>query len=165
MKISYTLLILIAGSSLASAGQLPKEGTYDYTSCRTGTSSEMKLPEGKVAMTQEFSGVNVAKTPGGLFDNSTFRCIGSGYTHDVGGKQVWTGRNVCEAVDTDGDHRWASFVADEDGKATRTNIGGTGKYDGMVLTNMVVEEMPTSPALQPGRVQGCTHQTGNYKLK
>jgi hypothetical protein len=125
----------------------------------------MKLPEGKVAQTTEYTGMNLAKTPGGLFDKNTFRCIGSGYTHDVDGKQVWTGRNVCEALDPDGDKRWASFVGDENGKITRSQIGGTGKYDGIVLTNMTVEGTPPISSLQPGTVQGCAHQTGNYKLK
>jgi hypothetical protein len=57
MKISYTLLILIAGTSLASAGEVPKEGTYDYYACWSGTSSEMKLPGGAVAQTNEFTGI------------------------------------------------------------------------------------------------------------
>jgi len=56
MKISYTLLILIAGTSLATAGEVPKEGTYDYIACYGGTMTQMKMPEGKIASTMEWTG-------------------------------------------------------------------------------------------------------------
>jgi hypothetical protein len=161
MKISYTLLILIAGTSLASAGEVPKEGTYDYYACWSGTSSEMKLPGGAVAQTNEFTGMIHAKIPGTMFDNNSFRCIGSTVTKD----KVATGRTICEAVDADGDKRYASFVAGEDGKTVRSQIGGTGKFEGLVTSNMTIENMPTPPTIQPGTIQGCNHQTGNYKLK
>jgi hypothetical protein len=161
MKISYTLLILIAGTSLASAGEVPKEGTYDYYSCWSGTTSDMKLPGDAVARTSEITGMNHAKTPGTMFDNNSFRCIGSTVTKD----KVTTGRTICEAVDADGDKRWASFVAGEDGKTTRTQIAGTGKWDGLTTSNMTFENMPAPPTIVPGTIQGCNHQTGSYKLK
>ena len=110
MKISYTLLILIAGTSLAGAGEVPKEGTYDYYSCWSGTTSTMQLPGGAMAATNEVTGMNHAKIPGTMFDNSSFRCIGFTVTKD----KVATGRTVCESVDADGDKRYASFVQGED---------------------------------------------------
>ena len=161
MKISYTLLILIAGTSLATAGEVPKEGTYDYYACWSGTTSEMKLPEGAVARTNEFTGMVRAKTPGTMFDNNSFRCIGSTVTKD----KVVTGRTICEAIDSDGDKRYASFVQGEDGKTVRSQIGGTGKFDGLVTSNSTIENMPIPPTIQPGTIQGCNHQTGSYKLK
>jgi hypothetical protein len=161
MKIFYPVLIATAGISFANASEAPKEGTYDYIACWSGTSSEMKLPGGGVAQTNEFTGMITAKTPGSMFDNNSFRCIGFFLTKD----KAVTGRNVCEAVDADGDRRWASFVVGEDGKTTRAQLAGTGKWDGLVTTNMVVENMPTPPTIVPGTVQGCNHQTGTYKLK
>ena len=162
MKISYTTLLnLIAATSLANAGEVPKEGTYDYTSCWSGTTSTMQLPGGAMAATNEVTGMNHAKIPGTMFDNSSFRCIGFTVTKD----KVATGRTVCEAVDADGDKRYASFVAGEDGKTVRSQIGGTGKFEGLVTSNMTIENMPAPPTIVPGTIQGCNHQTGNYKLK
>ena len=95
MKISYTtLLILIAATSLASAGEVPKEGTYDYTSCWSGTTSTMQLPGGAMAATNEVTGMNHAKIPGTMFDNSSFRCIGFTVTKDKYFNPYFIGWNI-----------------------------------------------------------------------
>ncbi|WP_036049868.1 hypothetical protein [Bradyrhizobium sp. Tv2a-2] len=121
----------------------------------------MPLNEGNSAQTIEITGTTRAKVPGAMFDNNSFRCLGSEIMHD--GK-VASGRDVCMALDPDGDRRFAAFTTDE-GKVTRKELGGTGKYDGMVTSNQTVEMMPTTPIVVPGTVQGCNHQTGTYKLK
>jgi hypothetical protein len=162
MKIFYPILIVTAGISIASASEVPKEGTYEYSACWSGTVVEMPLNGGAVAQNTEITGTTRAKTPGTMFDNNSFRCLGSQIMHD--GK-VASGRAVCMALDADGDKRYASFTTGEDGKTVRKELGGTGKYDGMVTSNQTVEMMPTTPIVVPGTVQGCNHQTGTYKLK
>ena len=74
-----------------------------------------------------------------------------------------TGSTVCEAIDVDGDKR-LSYFSTADGKTTRTNVTGTGKYDGMVATG-TVEPLGPFPVIKAGTFQDCNHQTGTYKLK
>jgi hypothetical protein len=71
--------------------------------------------------------------------------------------------NVCETIDVDGDKRLLSF-SNVDGKITRTNVAGTGKYEGMVPSG-TVENLGGFPVIKDGTFQNCNHQTGTYKLK
>ena len=95
-----------------------------------------------------------------MFDKSTFRCVGLNASFD--GKV--TASNVCETIDVDGDKRLISF-SNVDGKITRTNVAGTGKYEGMVNTTGTVEPLGPFSAIKAGTFQDCNHQTGTYKLK
>jgi len=70
---------------------------------------------------------------------------------------------VCETKDADGDKRLLSF-SNVDGKITRTNVAGTGKYEGIVTAGMV-ENLGPFPSIKDGTFQNCNHQTGTYKLK
>jgi hypothetical protein len=63
----------------------------------------------------------------------------------------------------DGDKRLTSF-SNVDGKITRTNVAGTGKYEGMVATG-TYENLGPFPTIKDGTFQNCNHQTGTYKLK
>jgi hypothetical protein len=74
-----------------------------------------------------------------------------------------SGSNVCESVDQDGDKRLSSFWTDGT-KTVRTQVAGTGKYEGMVQEGDYVRA-PTFPTVKPGTTQQCNHQTGTYKLK
>ena len=162
MKISFTLLILIAGTSLATAAEVPKEGTYDYIACYGGTMAQMKMPDGKIASTLEWTGgthSNVANSP---FDNNSFKCIGAGISAGVG-KGWTTGRLYCTATDTDGDIRAVSFVI-EDGKGTRHDDGGTGKFEGLTTTGTKSESFAALKPAADGTIQECSHQTGSYKI-
>lgn len=94
-----------------------------------------------------------------MFDKSTFRCVGMNASLD--GKI--TGSNVCETIDMDGDKR-LSYFSTGDGKTTRTNLAGTGKYEGMVMVG-TVESLGSFPVIKDGTFQSCNHQTGTYKLK
>jgi hypothetical protein len=74
-----------------------------------------------------------------------------------------TASNVCESIDVDGDKRLAYFSTG-DGKITRTNVAGTGKYEGMVMAG-TVELLGPFPVIKDRTFQNCNHQTGTYKLK
>ena len=74
-----------------------------------------------------------------------------------------TASNVCETIDVDGDKRLLSF-SNVDGKTTRTNVAGTGKYEGIVTAG-TVENLGPFPSVKDGTFQNCNHQTGTYKLK
>ena len=72
--------------------------------------------------------------------------------------------HVCEAIDTDGDKRLSYFSLGSDGKVTRENVTGTGKFEGMVATG-TVKPLGPFPVVKAGTFQDCNHQTGTYKLK
>jgi len=75
-----------------------------------------------------------------------------------------SGIAVCESVDPDGDRRLTYFSLGSDGKTTRENVAGTGKYEGMVASG-TVQPLGQFPAIKAGTFQNCNLQTGTYKLK
>jgi len=157
----YGLALLIVASPFSAfAAELPKEGSYDFTSCFSGVANVITFSKTHTASSYEITGTNRSNPPGGLFDKSTFRCVGMNASLD--GKV--TGSSVCEAIDVDGDKRLAYFST-SDGKTTRTNVAGTGKYEGMIATGTSFEPLGPFPAIKAGTVQDCNHQTGTYKLK
>ena len=156
----YVLALLVVASPFSAlAGDLPKEGNYDYTSCWSGVNNVITFSKTHTASSFEMTGTNRSNPPGGVFDKNTFRCVGMNSSLD--GKI--TASTVCEAIDVDGDKRLTSFSTG-DGKVTRTFVLGTGKYEGMIATG-TVEQLGPFPVIKDGTFQGCNHQTGTYKLK
>lgn len=154
------LLATLAIAGMATAAPLPKEGTYEYVSCWSGVGNDIVFSKTHTANSYEMTGTIVSTVPGGLLDNSTFRCVGMNTMID--GKAG--GGNICEAMDKDGDKRLTRFSIAADGKVTREAIAGTGKYDGMVTTSTVAM-MGAFPTIKAGTFQGCNRQSGTYKLK
>ena len=156
----YVLALLIVASPFSAfAAELPKEGSYDFNSCWSGVNNAITFSKTHTASSYEMTGTTRSNPPGGMFDKSTFRCVGMNASLD--GKV--TASNVCETIDVDGDKRLLSF-SNVDGKITRTNVAGTGKYEGIVTTG-TVEQLGPFPAIKDGTFQNCNHQTGTYKLK
>ena len=156
----YVLALLIFASPFSAfAGELPKEGSYDYTACWSGANNTIAFSKTYTGSSFELTGTIRSNLPGGMFDKSTFRCVGMNASLD--GKI--TGSNVCETIDVDGDKR-LSYFSTGDGKTTRTNLAGTGKYEGMVMVG-TVEPLGSFPVIKDGTFQSCNHQTGTYKLK
>src|SRR4051794_34487018 len=127
------LLAALGVSGVAGAQTLPKEGRYDYTACWSGVSNQIAFSKTHTASTTEFTGTTRSEPPGGMFDKNSFRCVGMTTSFD--GKN--TGSTVCETSDVDGDKRLASFSATSDGKVTRENVSGTGKYEGFTASGTV----------------------------
>jgi hypothetical protein len=152
------LVPVLPASALAQQVNLPQEGKYDVMSCWSGTQTLIELSKSASVQTSDVVGTNRAATPGTLLDMTTFRCIGSGMT--VNGK--YTGQDVCEAIDRDGDKIITRFVG-EDGKESIAMAIGTGKYEGITRKGQT-EPVGTFPQVKPGGVQGCNHTTGTYAL-
>ena len=152
-------LLIVASPFSAFAAELPKEGSYDFNSCWSGVNNTITFSKTHTASSYEMTGTTRSNPPGGMFDKSTFRCVGINASLD--GKV--TASNVCETIDVDGDKRLLSF-SNIDGKITRTNVAGTGKYEGIVTTG-TVENLGPFPSIKDGTFQNCNHQTGTYKLK
>jgi hypothetical protein len=159
--ISLAALIGLVSAGSAFAAELPKEGNYDFTSCWSGASNTISFSKTYSAFSFEQTGANRSNPPGGLFDKSTFRCVGMNASFD--GKV--SGTAVCEAVDPDGDKRLTYFSQAPDGKVTRQFITGTGKYEGMVEASSSIQPLGPFPVVKEGTFSNCNHQTGTYKLK
>ena len=158
---SLAALIGLASAGSASAAGLPKEGSYDFTSCYSGVSNTIDFSKTHSAYSFEMTGVNRSNPPGGLSDKTAFRCVGVNASLD--GKV--SGTTVCEFVDPDGDKRLTYFSLGDDGKTTRRFIAGTGKYEGMVESPSAFEPLGPFPVVKAGTFSNCNHQTGTYKLK
>ena len=157
----YVLALLIVASPFSAfAAELPKEGSYDFTSCSSGVNNVITFSKTHTANSYEITGTNRSNPPGGLFDKSTYRCVGMNASFD--GKN--TAYTVCESIDVDGD-KYLAKVSTGDGKTTRTIVAGTGKYEGIVTTQTAFENLGPFPAIKDGTSQACNHQTGTYKLK
>ena len=157
----YVLALLIVASPFSAfAAELLKEGSYDFNSCWSGVNNAITFSKTHTASSYEMTGAIRSNPPGGMFDKHTFRCVGMNASLD--GKS--TGSTVCEAIDADGDKRLSYFSLGSDGKVTRENITGTGKYEGMVATG-TVKPLGPFPVVKAGTFQDCNHQTGTYKLK
>ena len=149
--------VILIGS--AAAQGIPKEGRYDFSSCWSGLNNIIAFSKTHSAFSYEMTGTTRSNPSGGMFDKSTFRCVGVNYSFE--GKVAGTA--VCEAVDQDGD-KTLTHYAIEGLKATRLQIAGTGKYEGMVSSG-TTEPLGPFPAIKPGTFQNCNRQTGTYKMK
>jgi hypothetical protein len=157
----YTLVyMVITFAPSAFAAELPKEGSYDYTACWSGTGNDISFSKTHTATSFEETGSIRSDPPGGMFDKETFRCVGMNAS--LAGKN--SGSTVCEATDAEGNKRLTYFSVGSDGKVSREFVLGTGKYEGMV-TSGTVEQLGPFPVIKAGTFQACNHQTGTYKLK
>jgi len=157
----YGLALLIVASPFSAlAGELPKEGNYDFTACYSGVNNAITFSKTHTASSFELTGTTRSNPPGGVFDKVAYRCVGSNASLD--GKV--TASNLCENIDVDGD-KYLTRILTADGKTTRTIVAGTGKYEGIVTTQTAFENLGPFPTIKDGTSQGCVHQTGTYKLK
>ncbi len=156
----YVLALLIVVSPFSAlAAELPKEGSYDFNSCWSGTGNDITFSKTHTASNYELTGTNRSSPPGGFGDKTTFHCLGIFASFE--GKVTVT--SVCETIDADGDKRLLKYST-VDGKETMTFVAGTGKYEGMTMMG-AVEQLGPFPSIKDGTFQGCNHRTGTYKLK
>ena len=159
LKASLALVAAFCVTGTAVAQTYPKEGNYDYTACWSGVSNVLAFSKTHSAATFEFTGTVQTNPGGGIFDRTTFRCVGMNQLFD--GKPLAT--VVCEGVDAQGD-KVLSHYSTEGSKTVRTTVLGTGKYEGMVSSGTAVP-VGSFPVAKPGTFQNCNRQTGTYKLK
>ncbi len=113
MRMATVATFLAATSlGLVFAADLPKEGSYDYTTCFTRNSTRIDYSTTHFAYSHEDVGTSISSPPGGLFDNEAVRCVGMTASFD--GKR--SGGSVCEGVTKNGDKRLTRFWYDNDGK-------------------------------------------------
>ena len=154
-------IIAVSAVGSALAADVPKEGTFDYTSCFSGESKLISFSNTYSAYSYEMIGTNRSNQPGSIFDKRTFRCVGMNTS--FAGRV--TANTVCEAVDSDGYKTLSYYSRGSDGKETREIVLGTGKFDGMVRSGVKVEPLGPFPIIKAGTFQNCSRETGTYKLK
>jgi hypothetical protein len=152
------LLCMCAGIVLAA--ELPKEGSYEHTTCFTRNSTRIDYSRTHFAYSYEETGTSVSNPPGGLFDDEVVRCVGVSISLD--GKR--SGSSLCEAKARGGDTRLTHFWYDSKGDFQREAVAGTGRYEGMVTTGSV-KPVGQTQQVKPGTVTFCNLGTGTYKLK
>jgi hypothetical protein len=154
-------LAVFAAAAAGASQQIPKEGKFAIRNCWSGVTKVVALSKTQVAYSFEFTGESIADEPGTLFDHQTFQCEGMGVRS---GKKRTIADLVCVGVDPDGDRHMDHHVLGKDGQLGRIDLGGTGKYEGMVSHAKLVDLGPF-PRIKPGTFQGCNHEVGTYKLK
>src|SRR5262245_11969173 len=159
LTVGCVAVLLLVGVGGAFAADLPKEGSYDITSCWSGVSSAIAFSKTHTVSSFELTGMTRSNPPGGAFDMTANRCVG--ISSSIEGKN--TGTSLCETVDKDGDKELTRSTT-EGPKGMFEALAGTGKYEGMVRTG-TVESVRQFPPVKPGTFQGCNRGTGTYKLK
>ncbi len=163
LKLNFAFVAVLAALTAtdpAVAQVLPKEGSYDFTACLSGTANAVAFSKTHFGFSYESMGTARSNPPGGMMDNSTFRCVGMNAS--LGGKN--SQNTLCEAVDRDGDKQLAYVTLASDGRITREVLGGTGKFDGLQMSGIMVP-LGTFPTIKPGTFQNCYQHTGTYKMK
>jgi hypothetical protein len=161
LQIANTALLAaftVAGSAVAQT--LPKEGSYDFTSCYSDTATTVSFGKDHSSLVYERTGMNTSNPPRGYMDKSTFRCVGM--TSSFGGKN--SGSSTCESIDKDGHKKLTYFSLDRDGTIVKEVVLGTGKYEGATEKGSTTTMGPY-PTIKLGTSQNCVRQTGTYKLK
>ena len=129
----YVLALLIVASPFSAfAAELPKEGSYDFNSCWSGVNNAITFSKTYAASTFEMTGTTRSNPPGGMFDKSTFRCVGLMPRLTGRSQRPTYSRQSTWTATSD----LLSF-SNVDGKITRTNVAGTGKYEGIVTAGTV----------------------------
>lgn len=153
--------LAVSAAATGASQQLPKEGEFAIRNCWSGVTKVVALAKTHVAYSFEVLGESIADVPGSLFDHQTFKCEGFGARS---GKRRVIADYICVAVDRDGDRHMDRHTLGKDGQLNRIDLGGTGKYEGMVSRGKFVDLGPF-PRIKPGTFQGCNHEAGTYKLK
>jgi hypothetical protein len=152
--------VLCCSMPPGASAQGQQQGTrIDLTHCYVG---EVTLIEGaSVYRVQGLHqrGFTRANEPGGPFDNSATRCVG---TLATTGNAPPEGRGYCEWATSAEDRvliRWTV----EAGRGSGALSGGTGRYHG-VTGEISFQPIAPIPALEPGIVRVCNRSTGEFRL-
>ena len=157
VSVGLVAALAVAGPAVAA---FPKEGKADFTACWAGKSNVIAFSKTHIAFSYEMTGTTRSNLPDNLLDKHAFRCVG---VLNLNAGKVVAGTAFCESVDKDGDKSFSRYD-NEPPKVVRTQIGGTGKYEGMQMS-LTAQGLGPFPTIKPGTFLGCNHQTGTYKLK
>jgi len=130
----YRILLCAAAAlfigNQAIAAELPKEGKYHISNCSVGTGLYgVEFSKTNTACSYEFVGTSRSNQLSGMFDMTSFRCVGLITTIDA--KQ---GNWCCEILNKDGNKIRSQYSPTSvQRRAKKSGIAGTGKYDGIIM--------------------------------
>ena len=167
--VSTVILVLFTAFAATVEAQIPKEGTFSYTSIYSGTYKALGTGPERFQNTYEHTGAMLSDTGEGIFHNATFHCIGSQYT--VNGN-FDDNRGFCTITCPDGDKAFFTYKSTGNirtgSKQTNTFVGGTGKLAGLQggseLTNIPLRASGPPATPYQGPYQGISKSKGQYKL-
>ena len=148
--------LCIIGASAAGA-DLAKEGKYDQNECFVG--AHHMIMHSKEAMGGSYTVNGVSPVASGLFHNTTSVCNGTWTL--VNGEYNEMGS--CEYTDPAGDKFFGLFSRKNQESGSFRAVGGTGKYNGIVVAS---NWMPVTDAPPPaGQIAVCTREWGSWKMR
>ena len=163
MAFLLALLLLISAGTVFSA-DFAKEGSGEYRSGKSGTSTVMVMGKERMQMNFEQLGAVVIAPENSPFQNATFRVLGT--LHGYKGK--WKSTSFVEYTCTNGDKIYATAEAEGIvGKGTTKSIlnmvGGTGACTGIEGT-VEMKGTPGLKASKKGTHQGVSVGTVTWKI-
>jgi hypothetical protein len=85
--------VILAAAMPVKSAELPKEDTYDTTSRIQEQATTSLVPKPSSHLPMNLVGTQLSNPPGGMFDKTSFRCVGSNVI--INGKLSAT--TFCEA--------------------------------------------------------------------
>lgn len=131
----------------------------DVTHCYVADVSVIESASAYRVQGLQIRGTTRANQPGGPFDNSATRCVGT--LASLGGGPP-EGRGYCEWAGTDEDRLLIRWTV-EAGQGSGTLAGGAGRYRG-ISGEISFQPIAPIPALEPGVMRVCNRTTGEFKL-
>lgn len=156
--VAVTWFALTLASIPGHSADLPRSGHVNLASCWSGETHVITTSKTHTALGYNMMGTTRTTPPGGVYDMTTFECVGVGTI--IEGTYSRTG--YCNNVDTDGDKILGKYSATGD-KGNYEIINGTGKYVGM-KANLTFDVTGQFPMVRQGTLVGCIHATGRYTL-
>jgi hypothetical protein len=129
MSLRFLLLITVPLLPITvHAGELPKEGSANFTHTWVVTSSTTPIKVGdRTFGTYEISGVH-RNDDGDVMTDMGMRCLGTYY---VAGTAFLEGHAACTYTDKDGDQIMTTAEEKKEGSGTENPVAGTGKFAGI----------------------------------
>src|SRR3978361_298911 len=124
--VKWTVVLILAACSGATAGDFPKEGTASYTTNYVNVSATPIKMGDRTASIYESAGITRNDAGEASFNDMGTRCIGM---REANGNDV-INRGSCIDTDKDGDQVFSTYEANAK-SGRHVFVGGTGKYHGI----------------------------------
>ncbi|WP_457106919.1 hypothetical protein [Methylobacterium sp. P5_C11] len=162
-----TLCLLLLGTIMARAEDIPREGDFriTYTSTSVFAPKPVSIGGNRTASATIYMMTAVNESGGRLLHNMAGRCT-SAPIIDSGAKTL-ENHGYCDYVDADGDHvfeKWDYPVQPLGAAIEGTGewLGGTGKFAGLSGTMKIRSRRLNSPT--EGAIQVVGEKLGSYSL-
>jgi hypothetical protein len=157
------VILVSAVPGVLAAAPMSKEGRFDFTLCFAGKIDHMVVGKDIGSGSYDLAASIYANGELKAFHRTAARCVGTYVT--IRGK--FSDAGYCVVTDEDNDKwlmKYATDIGTDYFHGRWEAVEGSGKYEGMTATGEY-KTLGTTPAAQPGGLQGCNHNSGTYKLR